>query len=240
MPLAPQSFRTTHWSVVLAAARRESAGCDEALQTLCETYWPPLYAFIRRRGHSAHEAEDLTQEFFSKLLEKDYLHNVGPEKGRFRTFLLVCLKRFLANEYDRATALKRGGGQRPISFDFGHAERQYSLEPAHELTAERLFERRWALTLLEQVLSRLQREMHAAGKGELFDGLKIYLAAQQHAPPHAETAAALAMSDGAVKVAVHRLRQRYRRLVREEVQRTVGENDDVDEEISRLLAAFGE
>jgi len=171
-------------------------------------------------------------------LEKDYLDGVGPEKGKFRSFLLVCMKRFLCNERDRARALKRGGGRRPLSIDFHGAEDRYRLEPAHELTAERIFERRWALTLLEQVLGSLEAELERSGKGQLFEALKAYLVADQHAPPHAETAEKLGMSPGAVKVAVHRLRDRYRRLLREEVARTVGGPEEVDAEIRRLFDAL--
>jgi RNA polymerase sigma factor (sigma-70 family) len=234
-----QGFMTTHWSVVLAAADASSPESDRALATLCEAYWYPLYAFVRRQGHAAHEAEDLTQEFFARILEKQYLDGVGPEKGRFRTFLLVCLRRFLANEWDRKRALKRGGGRAPLSIDFADADARYRLEPAHELTAERLFERRWALTLLEQVLASLAEEMRLSGKGELFDALKVYLAASSSAPPHIEMGKKLNMTEGAVKVAVHRLRGRYRRLLREEIAKTVGEEGDVEEEIGRLFAALG-
>lgn len=233
---------TTHWSVVLAAADGSSPDCDRALATLCRTYWYPLYAFVRRQGHPAHEAEDLTQEFFARVLEKQYLDGVGPEKGRFRTFLLVCLRRFLANEWDRKRALKRGGGKSPLSFDFAidfeGADARYRLEPAHDLTPERLFERRWALTLLEEVLNQLAEEMRRSGKDELFAALKVYLAAASTAPPHAEVGGQLGMSEGAVKVAAHRLRQRYKQLLRDEIARTVGAEADVDEEIGRLFAAL--
>jgi RNA polymerase sigma factor (sigma-70 family) len=234
-----QRFMTTHWSVVLAAADASSPESDRALATLCEAYWYPLYAFVRRQGHAAHEAEDLTQEFFARILEKQYLDGVGPEKGRFRTFLLVCLRRFLANEWDRKRALKRGGGRAPLSIDFADADARYRLEPAHELTAERLFDRRWALTLLEQVLASLAEEMRLSGKGGLFDALKVYLAASSSAPPHVEMGKKLNMTEGAVKVAVHRLRGRYRQLLREEIAKTVGEEGDVEEEIGRLFAALG-
>ena len=229
---------TTHWSVVLAAADASSPDSDRALATLCSTYWYPLYAFVRRQGHAAHEAEDLTQEFFARILEKQYLDGIGPEKGRFRTFLLVCLRRFLANEWDRQRALKRGGGRAPLPIDFADADARYRLEPAHELTAERLFERRWALTLLEQVLASLAAEMQRSGKGELFDALKVYLAASATAPPHAEVAQRLNMTEGAVKVAVFRLRGRYRQLLREEIAKTVGDEAEVEEEIGRLFAAL--
>ena len=177
------------------------------------------------------------------MLEKQYLEGVGPEKGRFRTFLLVCLRRFLANEWDRKRALKRGGGKAPLSIDlaidFAGADARYKLEPAHDLTPERMFERRWALTLLEEVLAQLAEEMRRFGKEELFAALKVYLAAATTAPPYAEAGRQLGMSEGAVKVAVHRLRQRYRQLLRDEIARTVGAEADVDEEIGRLFAALG-
>ncbi len=238
--MGPNYFLTTPWSVVLAAADRALPGYSRALATLCEIYWYPIYAFVRRQARSAEEAEDLTQEFFARLLEKDYLEGVGPEKGRFRSFLLVCVKRFLANQRDHDRALKRGGGRVPLSIDFQVAEERYRREPSHELTAERIYERRWALTLLEQVIESLAREVQAAGKSDLFDVLKVYLAAQQNAPPYAETGQRLGMSEGAVKVAVHRLRERYRRLLRAEVARTVEDPDDpaqVEAEIQGLFDA---
>ena len=238
MQQPPRGFATTHWSVVLAAARQESPQSADALAALCKTYWYPLYAFVRRQGRSAEEAEDLTQEFFARVMEKQYLQSVGPEKGRFRTFLLVCLKRFLANEWDRARALKRGGGKQPLPIDFGGADERYSLEPAHALTAERLYARRWALTVLQQALARLAAEMTGAGKQRLFDALRVYLAAESTAPPHAEVAAALGMSEGAVKVAVHRLRERYRAVLRDEIAGTLDDPAAVDEEIRDLFAAL--
>ena len=230
---------TTQWSMVLAAADPSSPNSEGALAALCNTYWYPLYAFVRRQGQPAHEAEDLTQEFFSRVFEKQYLQGVGPEKGRFRTFLLVCLRRFLANEWDRKTAAKRGGGRAPLSIDFSDADARYRLEPAHDLTPERLYERRWALTLLEQVLANLAEEMRGAGKGEQFDALKVYLAAEATAPPHAEVAKKLGTTEGAVKVAVHRLRQRYRALLRAEIAKTVEDEADIEDEIRGLVAALG-
>jgi RNA polymerase sigma-70 factor (ECF subfamily) len=229
---------STSWAVVLAAADRSSPHCDQALATLCAGYWYPLYAFIRRQGFAAEDAEDLTQEFLARLLEKDYLEGVGPEKGKFRTFLLVCLKRFLANQHDRAHAQKRGGGRRLISIDVDDAERRYRLEPSHELTAERIFERRWALTLLQQVLLSLGTEFQRGGKQALFETLKVYLAADQKAPPYAQVADQLGLSEDAVKVAVYRLRERYRRLLRDEVARTLGDTADVDEEICALFQSL--
>jgi len=233
----PERFITTPWTVVLAAADRASPECDRALETLARLYWYPLYAFVRRQGSPPQEAEDLVQGFFARLLEKDYLEGVSPEKGRFRTFLLLCVKRFLANEHDRAAAQKRGGGRRALSLDFEGAEDRYGLEPAHQMTPERIFERRWALTLLENVLAALEEDLATAGKGHLFEALKVYLAADQNAPPYAAVAAPLGMTEGAVKVAVHRLRQQYQRLIREEVARTLGDPAEVEDEIRRLFEA---
>jgi len=231
-------FATTHWSIVLKAADPAAPGSAEALQTLCATYWYPLYAFVRRQGHSADEAEDLTQAFFARVLEKHYLADVGPEKGKFRSFLLVCIKRFLANEWDRKTAQKRGGGKKLISIDLGDAEERYRLEPSHEVTAEKIFERRWALLVLERALAKLADEMKSLGKSRLFDALKVYLAAEATAPPHAQTAKALGMSEGAVKVAVHRLRERYRAILRQEIAGTLDDPARVEEEIACLFAAL--
>lgn len=230
-----RSFYTTRWSTVLAAADRSSPESAEALATLCRVYWYPLYAFVRRRGYSAHEAEDLTQEFFARLLEKDYLKGIGPEKGRFRSFLLVCMRRFLANEWDRSRAKKRDSGRAMISIDLREAENRYCGEPADCMTGERIFERRWALALLEQAIGRLEDEFRRSKKTRLFERLKVYLVAEHRAPPYAQVAEELGMSEGAVKVAVHRLRQRFRRTVRAEVARTLDDPNDVDDEIRRLF-----
>jgi RNA polymerase sigma-70 factor (ECF subfamily) len=234
----PARFGSTRWSVVLRAAGRSSSQRDDAIATLCETYWYPLYAFIRRRGCSVHEAEDLTQGFFAALLEGDFLSNVGPGKGKFRTFLLVCLRRFLANDQARRAAKKRGGGRQVVSIDFDLGDRRYRQEPAHELTAEHIFHRRWALALLEKVLNGLAEEFQRSDKAALFEGLKVYLVAEHHKPPYAETATKLGMSEGAVKVAVHRLRERFRRALRAEVAGTVDNPDDIDNEIRELFEAL--
>lgn len=201
---------------------------------LCGLYWYPLYAFIRRRGHSAHEAEDLTQEFFLRFLAAQSLAAVSPEKGKFRSFLLASVQHFLANESDRNRALKRGGGQTPIALDALQADARYRLEPADQLTPERLFERRWALTVLEQVLARLDREMAAAGKADLFAALKGFLVGGSQ-ETYAEAAQRLGQSVGAVKVAVHRLRRRYRQLLRDEIANTVDDPALIEEEIQYLL-----
>jgi RNA polymerase sigma-70 factor (ECF subfamily) len=231
-------FATTHWSVVLNAGRSETTRGRDALAALCETYWYPLYAYVRRQGHSPHDAEDLTQGFFACLLESESLAGVSPDKGRFRTFLLVALKRFLANEWHRANSQKRGGGSFHVPLQGHTAETRYIAEPIQELTAEKLYERRWALTLLDRVLDRLGQEFHNAAKSELFEKLKPYLMGEKGAIPYAQAALASGLSEGAFKVAVHRLRRRFRELFREEVAHTVAKPEEIDQEIRHLLAVF--
>jgi RNA polymerase sigma factor (sigma-70 family) len=231
-------FVTTHWSMVLSAGRSDSTHAQAALEKLCRTYWLPIYAFVRRQGHNSHDAQDLTQEFFSRLLEKKSLAGVDPAKGRFRSFLLGSLKHFLANEWDKARAQKRGGGQRLISIDANHAETSYAIEPADQMTAEKIFERRWALTLLEQVMQQLREDYVRDGKTRLFEELKSTLTGASRSAPYAEIAARLAMSEGAVKVAVHRLRQRYRELLRAEIAHTVASPAEVEDEIRNLFATL--
>lgn len=236
---APGSrFATTHWSVVLAAGRETSAQAHQALTTLCETYWYPLYAYVRRRGYSAEDARDLTQGFFAALLEKGYVRAADRERGRFRSFLLVALKRFVSMEWDKAHAQKRGGMQTPISLDARDGERRYALEPAHEWTPEKVYQRRWALTLLHQVLARLESSYADAGKASLFDHLRPFLSGATGAPSHSQVASELGMTEGAVKVAVHRLRRRYRELLRSEVAQTVADPEEVRDELRLLLAAL--
>ncbi len=230
-------FATTHWSLVLGAGRRGSTASRRALATLCESYWFPLYAFVRREGYSAPDAQDLTQEFFARLLEKKYLAVVDPRRGRFRSFLLAAMKHFLAHERDRAKAKKRGGGRRILSLDFPSAESRYNLDPADELTPERLYERRWALALLEQVLKRLRDEHAAAGKLALFERLKEFLTGAKGSQSYQQIADELAMTEGAIKVAVHRLRRRYRELLEEEIAQTVAGPEEVEDERRALLAA---
>ncbi len=233
-------FATTRWSLVAAAAGRSaSPQSSRALATLCEGYWFPLYAFVRREGYSAHDAQDLTQEFFARLLDKNYLADADRRRGRFRSFLLASLKHFLSKQRDRARAQKRGGGRAPLSLDFASAESRYHLEPAGELTAERLYDRRWALTVLEQVLGQLRNESAAAGKLPLFDRLKQYLTARADSRPYAQVADELAMTEGAVKVAVHRLRRRYRELLKQEIAQTVTGPEELDDELRHLFAAVG-
>ncbi len=229
-------FATTHWSLVVAA-QGASPAAREALAELCRLYWYPLYAYVRRRGHSDDEAQDLTQEFFARLLERNDLARLDPARGRFRAFLLAACRHFLANQRDHAHALKRGGGLRPLSLDLADSERRYASEPSHEQTPERLFERRWALTLLDCVLQRLRQHYETAGQLLLFERLKGSLTGAA-TDTYAESAAVLGMTEGAVKVAAHRLRQRYRDLLREEIARTVADPGEVDDEIRELFGAL--
>lgn len=222
----------------MTAAGAESPGSALALEELCGLYWYPLYAFVRQQGYSAPEAEDLTQGFFTQFIERDCLANVGREKGRFRAFLLVCLKRFLCNAREHQQAAKRGGGRKPLSIDFEDAAQRYSLEPSHDLTPEKLYERNWAMVVLERALQSVAGEFASRGRERVFQALKVYLVADGSAPPYAQTAGALEMSETAVKVAVHRLRDRYRQAVEEQLTATLGEGDSLDEEISQLLAAM--
>ena len=235
----PEYFATTHWSVVLTAQRSDSTRAHAALSSLCRAYWYPLYAFVRRQGHSPHDSQDLTQEFFARLLAKNSLAVVARERGRFRTFLLTALKHFLTNEWDRAQAAKRGRGQTIISLNETDAEGRYQLEPPDTATPEKIFERRWATTLLDQVVARLRDEYARAEKLELYEALKGCLTVESRAAPYAELGAQLKMSEGAVKVAAHRLRQRYRVVLREEIAHTVSSPEEVEEELRHLFAALG-
>lgn len=228
-------FAATRWTVVLAAAKgRASPEAADAMAQLCRVYWYPLYAFIRRRGYETHAAEDLTQEFFARLLEKHGLAGIDRAKGKFRAFLLAAVKHFLANERDRAQAQKRGGGRTVIAWEGLDAEARYRLEPAHELTPERLFERRWALAVLDQVLARLQAEFDEGDRTRLFETLKGTLTGGLDVT-YAVIAEQLGMSEVAVKVAVHRLRRRFRDVLREEIAHTVADPAEIDEEIRQLL-----
>jgi RNA polymerase sigma factor (sigma-70 family) len=237
-PAGGRQFATTRWSQVLAAGGDPTPGSQEALARLCELYWRPLYAYVRRWGHDADQAQDLTQEFFSRLLEKHYLRAADPSRGRFRSFLLASLKHFLSNERDRAAAVKRGGRATVLPLEFETAEGWYVREPPDDDTPERVYARRWALTLLERTLDRLRREFDAAGKQKLFSRLEGHLTGEQDVAPHAELAAELGMSEGAVKVTVHRLRRRFGALLREEIAETVSEPEQVDEEIRELFRSL--
>tara|TARA_R110002096_G_scaffold44670_2_gene120916 strand:+ start:1595 stop:2362 length:768 start_codon:yes stop_codon:yes gene_type:complete len=232
----PHHFATTHWSLVLAAQGNDSIPAGRALANLCETYWYPLYAFVRRKGHSSHDAQDLTQAFFEKLLEKNYLGDVVQEKGRFRSFLLVSLKHFLANEWKRSQAAKRGGGTVLLSLDDTEAEARYQREPAEDMNAERLFERRWAMTMLDLVMSRLREEMAATNKLDLFNELKDRLSGGGDAESFAESGKRLNLSEGAARVASHRMKKRYREILRESIGETVADPSEVEDEIRYLIA----
>lgn len=231
------AFASTHWSVVLAAGKTDSPQAEEALAKLCAIYWFPLYAFVRRRGYSPPDAEDLTQEFFARLISKDSLGEVTREGGRFRSFLLTALKNFLANDWNRSRAQKRGGETKLVSWDELDAERRYSLEPAERITPEDLFDRRWALTILGEVMRKLEREYSAAGKADLFAQLQPCLAGGRNGVSPEEIGARHETSAGAVRVAVHRLRRRYGELLREEIAQTVDSMDEVDAEIRHLICA---
>ena len=222
----------------MAAGSPSSSHYQEALGTLCRTYWFPLYAYLRRNGYDTHQAEDHTQAFFTYLLEKRGLRVVDPERGKFRSFLLATLKHFVADERDRARAQKRGGGQKILPLDFENAETRYSFEPAHQLSPEKLFEKSWALTVLARTMARLKAESVSTNKQKLFDRLKVYLTAKRDSIPYRDVAAELDMTEGAVKVAVHRLRTRYRELLRDEIAQTVAAEGEIDEEIRDLFTAL--
>jgi RNA polymerase sigma factor (sigma-70 family) len=231
-------FATTRWSLVIAAAKTPSPQARGAMEELCGDYWYPVYAFIRRRGEQVADARDLTQEFFARLLEKDYLEAADRERGRFRTFLLTAVSHFLSNERERAHAQKRGGGVVPLSLDFERGEARYQLEPTDPWTAEKIFDRRWALTQLDQAVALLKQDYAAAGKGALFEELKLFLTGDSGTPSYEDSAARLAMSPGAVKVAVHRLRQKYRDSLRQLIAQTVAAEEDIDGELQVLLSAL--
>jgi RNA polymerase sigma factor (sigma-70 family) len=231
-------FATTHWSVVLTAGQPESTGYRQALEALCETYWFPLYAYVRRHGNDTHQAEDYTQAFLAFLLDKHGLRVADPKRGRFRSFLLASLKNFLSNECARAAALKRGGDRKIFSLDIDNAERKYALKPREEMSPEKLFARSWALTVLERTMDRLAAEAAHTKKPELFERLRAYLTAAEDAVPFRQMASELDMSEGAVRVAAHRLRRRYRELLRDEIAQTVTTEDQINQEIRDLFAAL--
>ena len=231
-------FMTTHWSIVLAAGGGSSPQARTALTTLCETYWFPLYAFVRRSGYALHDAEELTQAFFAELIEKDFLGDVHRERGKFRSFLLAAMKHFLSKQRARDHAQKRGGGRRPISLDTSSAEARYRLEPQDLATPDRLYHRRWALTLLDRVLSLLRAEYSAAGRAAQFERFRPLLTGDGECLPYRELARETAVSEGAVKVAVHRFRKRYRELLREEIARTVSDPAEIEEEMNALFGAL--
>ncbi len=228
-------FVTTHWSVVVQAGQNENTQALEALEQLCRVYWYPLYAYVRRRGYSPPDAQDLTQEFFARLLERKWLARADQAKGRFRTFLLHALERFLANEWDKVRALKRGGAQRPVPLRCDTGESRYSAEPADPRTPEQVFERRWAVALLGEVMQRLEAEYERESKGKLFAALQAGLVGDREKLPYPDLAVQLGECEGTVRVAVHRLRQRYRELLRAEIAHTVASADEVDAEMHHLF-----
>jgi RNA polymerase sigma-70 factor (ECF subfamily) len=241
-PPSDRAFATTHWSIVLDAGRGKGGeGAKdpaEALAALCQSYWVPLYAYVRRRVRDVSEAQDLTQEFFTRLLEKDLLAHATPERGRFRSFLLTAMQNFLTNEWKKEHAAKRGGG-RVLSLDFSSSDSRLSFEPGHDWTAERIYERSWAITLLDRVLGRLRDEYASSGRQALFEALRPYIGGKQEDGSLAEIAEQLQMTEGAAKVAAHRLRKRYRELLRAELAQTVADESEIDEEIAWLFSALG-
>jgi RNA polymerase sigma-70 factor (ECF subfamily) len=237
--LPNKRFATTRWSMVMAAGLRGSPQSSKALSDLCQDYWYPLYSFVRHQGYAAHDAQDLTQGFFARLLEKNFLDDVHRERGRFRSFLLAALKHFIANERDRARAKKRGGGHSAISWNPNDAESKFCAEPATELTAERIFDRQWALSVLDRSLARLQKEYEQSGKGTLFETLKSTLGGQPHSGGYAALGEKLQLSESATKVAIHRLRRRYRAALQAEIAETVADPAEIEQELRDLLAALG-
>jgi len=229
-------FPTTQWSVVLAARASGGTSGREALEALCNAYWYPLYAYVRGRGHDPETARDLTQGFFADLLERDFLRPVDPAKGRFRAFLLASLKNFLGHERERAHALKRGGGAPTLSLDEEEAERRFGREPVDKLTPEQIFERRWGLTIMERAMERLARA--SSSRPEQFDRLRGYLTGAEPSVAYRQVAADLGLAEGAVKTAVHRLRQDYGRILREEIAATIADPGELDDELRHLLTVI--
>ncbi|HXT41933.1 MAG TPA: sigma-70 family RNA polymerase sigma factor [Candidatus Angelobacter sp.] len=238
-PAAAAQFTTTHWSVVLTAGQSELPQAAEALEKLCRAYWYPLYVFVRRQGNNPEDAQDLTQEFFSRLLEKNHLAKADRERGKFRTFLLRSLKNFMVNEWKRAGRLKRGGGLEFLSIEANDAEDRYAAEPSDEYNPDAAYEQRWAVTLIEQVLAALRQEFDAEGKGRLFEELKGFIWGDKSAASYAEIAGPLNLTEGTVKMAVHRLRRRFRELLRAEVAHTVARPEDIDGELRHLISVAG-
>jgi len=239
VPTTGMGFYTTHWTVILTARAEDGPAAQEALDKLCSAYWFPLYAFIRRQGCSPHEAEDLTQEFFYRFLERKPLMKLQPEAGKFRSFLLACLKNFLANERERAQAQRRGGGRPIISLDGAEAETRYSLEPTHSLTPDALFERRWAFAVLARTLDELSREHATVEQSQHFAELQGFLPGGQGSVSRNDLAAQRGVSVGAIDVAIHRLRQRFGVLLREQVAQTVSSEAEIEDELNHLISVVG-
>lgn len=237
-PASNAWFVTTHWSVVLSAQDPHSPRSREALESLCRTYWYPLYSYARRAGQSPPDAEDLTQGFFARLLEKDYLKTAARKKGRFRTFLLVALKRYLANEWDRQHAQKRGGFALVVPIDQDLAESRFASELAHNLSPDLLFDRQWAMALIERTMTQLQHEYIVSDRSQLFEYLRNCIAREESALPYAEIAGLLELTEAAVKMAIQRLRNRYREILKHEIAQTVSAPEEIEEEIRHLFSAF--
>ncbi len=233
-----RDFATTQWSIVRNAGANDSDVSRSALQELCQLYWYPLYSFVRRQGQDSNAAADLTQAFFADLLQREDIKRVDPDLGKFRSFLLAAIKHFLINQWNKDRAQKRGGGQTPLSIDFYAADQRYQLHPTAQETPESVFERQWALTLLDRVHARLRKEFEQRGKGHAFDKLKIFLAGKSDESTLASAAAQLDMTEVAAKVAVHRMRARFGELLRLEIQATVGSDEDIGEEILHLFSVL--
>jgi RNA polymerase sigma-70 factor (ECF subfamily) len=239
-PAASGAFTTTHWSVVLAAAQQESPQAAEALETLCRTYWYPLYAFVRCRGHSPEDAQDLTQEFFAHFLQKGYFHLADRTRGRFRTFLVHALEHFLINEWKRGQRIRRGGGRVCFSLDATDAETRYLGEAAGAITPERYYDQRWAMTLLDQVMRALRQEYAEAGRTAVFEELADFLWGKDDSVSYTQIGERLGMTEGALRGAMHRLRRRYRERLRAEVAQTVAPPDTVEDELRYLLTVVSQ
>jgi len=231
-------FATTHWTVVLAAGQSRAPQAARALEELCHTYWFPLYAYVRRHGRTKEDAEDLTQAFFARLLEKNFLATMDSQKGKFRAYLLASLKHFLANERDKVQTQKRGGGNIPLSLDWQTADTQFQIAATNEPSPDKAFDREWALALLAKVIQRLQDACAADGKATLFEQLKVFLTAGKAESAQREVAGVLGMEEGAVRVAIHRLRKQYRQFLRDEIANTLANPAMVDEEMRALFGAF--
>lgn len=237
---AQAEFQTTHWSVVLLVGGACESAAQQALEELCRAYWFPLYAYVRRQGQRPEDAQDLTQEFFSRFLERGNFERADPGRGRFRTYLLTCLKRFLNEEWRRANRQKRGGGRFALPATLQDAELRLAVEPSDQLTPDRLYDRRWVEALLERVLVRLRRDYESTGRTTVYAQLQQFLWGPQTEISYVEMGRLLQMNEGAIKVAVHRLRQRYRELLREEVAHTVERPEQVDEELRHMLSVFAD
>jgi len=239
LPTSAMGFHTTHWTVILTARDENATIGQDALASLCSTYWYPLYAFIRRQGSNPHEAQDFTQEFFRQFLERNALAYVRPTAGKFRSFLLACLKNFLAKQRERAGAQRRGGGCVVLPLDTGDAETRYLLEPADRLTPDAIFERRWAFALLERAMSELRRKHSSDDKRQQFEELQGFLPGGQGGCSRTELAAKRGVSVGAIDVAIHRLRQQFGVVLREQVAQTVSSEGEVEEELRYLISVLG-